>query len=215
MTSRRAKRAFSTSMDPMEEDSPQPHQHPQKQPHHHDHQEDKQHRSPPTPQHLVQSPSSFNNKSADTTLQPNSASNSTPTPTTATPSALPPPPRRPSAGTPASTVGVQGQAADSSSSTTAGTPNASSAALPAAAPSKRRRGLGVVTPNACTECRKKRAKVRLLCLSTRLKPLANSPSVVPHSAMARIPADDARVKKTSSASTKSPYANPKKIFAPR
>lgn len=25
--------------------------------------------------------------------------------------------------------------------------------------SKRRRGLGVVTPNACTECRKKRAKV--------------------------------------------------------
>ena len=26
--------------------------------------------------------------------------------------------------------------------------------------SKRRRGLGVVTPNACTECRKKRAKVR-------------------------------------------------------
>ena len=25
---------------------------------------------------------------------------------------------------------------------------------------KRRRGLGVVTPNACTECRKKRAKVR-------------------------------------------------------
>jgi hypothetical protein len=26
---------------------------------------------------------------------------------------------------------------------------------------KRRRGLGIVTPNACTECRKKRAKVRL------------------------------------------------------
>ena len=26
--------------------------------------------------------------------------------------------------------------------------------------SKRRRGLGIVTPNACTECRKKRAKVR-------------------------------------------------------
>lgn len=31
--------------------------------------------------------------------------------------------------------------------------------------SKRRRGLGVVTPNACTECRKKRAKV--ICLSRR------------------------------------------------
>ena len=28
------------------------------------------------------------------------------------------------------------------------------------AANKRRRGLGVVTPNACTECRKKRAKVR-------------------------------------------------------
>jgi hypothetical protein len=27
------------------------------------------------------------------------------------------------------------------------------------AASKRRRGLGIVTPNACTECRKKRAKV--------------------------------------------------------
>jgi hypothetical protein len=27
--------------------------------------------------------------------------------------------------------------------------------------SKRRRGLGLVTPNACTECRKKRAKVYL------------------------------------------------------
>lgn len=30
-----------------------------------------------------------------------------------------------------------------------------------AAVNKRKRGLGVVTPNACTECRKKRAKVRL------------------------------------------------------
>lgn len=32
--------------------------------------------------------------------------------------------------------------------------------------SKRRRGLGVVTPNACTECRKKRAKV---CRSSYLR----------------------------------------------
>ncbi|KAI0111173.1 fungal-specific transcription factor domain-containing protein [Nemania sp. FL0031] len=38
-------------------------------------------------------------------------------------------------------------------------PSTSAAAGPAAAlASKRRRGLGVVTPNACTECRKKRAK---------------------------------------------------------
>ena len=36
--------------------------------------------------------------------------------------------------------------------------------------SKRRRGLGVVTPNACTECRKKRAKVRL-----NLKPIDTLP----------------------------------------
>lgn len=31
------------------------------------------------------------------------------------------------------------------------------------AANKRRRGLGVVTPNACTECRKKRAKVCSVC----------------------------------------------------
>ncbi|KAI1350537.1 fungal-specific transcription factor domain-containing protein [Xylaria sp. FL0043] len=38
-------------------------------------------------------------------------------------------------------------------------PSASAAAGPASAvSSKRRRGLGIVTPNACTECRKKRAK---------------------------------------------------------
>ena len=36
---------------------------------------------------------------------------------------------------------------------------ASTTAGPAQVPSKRRRGLGIVTPNACTECRKKRAKV--------------------------------------------------------
>ncbi|KAL2261580.1 hypothetical protein VTK26DRAFT_3843 [Humicola hyalothermophila] len=40
------------------------------------------------------------------------------------------------------------------------TPRASTASAPASqgVPSKRKRGLGVVTPNACTECRKKRAK---------------------------------------------------------
>ncbi|KAI3400743.1 hypothetical protein diail_1952 [Diaporthe ilicicola] len=61
----------------------------------------------------------------------------------------------PSAGTPA-TAGTT-QTADTSSS--GGTPNAPTAApVSSAAASKRRRGLGVVTPNACTECRKKRAK---------------------------------------------------------
>lgn len=39
--------------------------------------------------------------------------------------------------------------------------SSSQSAVPANAQlSKRRRGLGIVTPNACTECRKKRAKVR-------------------------------------------------------
>lgn len=35
--------------------------------------------------------------------------------------------------------------------------------------SKRKRGLGVVTPNACTECRKKRAKVRALCPAANMQ----------------------------------------------
>lgn len=61
----------------------------------------------------------------------------------------------PSAGTPA-TAGTT-HTADTSSS--AGTPNAPPApSLATSVASKRRRGLGVVTPNACTECRKKRAK---------------------------------------------------------
>ncbi|POS74543.1 hypothetical protein DHEL01_v207067 [Diaporthe helianthi] len=61
----------------------------------------------------------------------------------------------PSAGTPA-TAGTA-HTADTSSS--AGTPNAPPApSLASTVASKRRRGLGVVTPNACTECRKKRAK---------------------------------------------------------
>ena len=32
--------------------------------------------------------------------------------------------------------------------------------------SKRRRGLGIVTPNACTECRKKRAKVSVAAFAS-------------------------------------------------
>lgn len=162
-------------MDPMDEDSPQPHhqQEHQQKPHS---QEDQQQQ-----QQLQKQPS-------DTPSQPNSASTSTTTPSGATPSAIHPPPRRPSAGTPAST-GAQGQAADSSSSTTVGTPNAPSASLPASAPSKRRRGLGVVTPNACTECRKKRAKVRLVSVHpTPLPPsVANSPSFAPPQCDGQIP----------------------------
>lgn len=40
---------------------------------------------------------------------------------------------------------------------------------------KRRRGLGIVTPNACTECRKKRAKV-----SINLRHLLNYLKIVCH-----------------------------------
>jgi len=46
----------------------------------------------------------------------------------------------------------------SAPSSSAPTPSTSSAA--AQQLNKRRRGPGVVTPNACTECRKKRAKAR-------------------------------------------------------
>lgn len=43
-------------------------------------------------------------------------------------------------------------------------PGGSSGPPSDSAANKRRRGLGIVTPNACTECRKKRAKVGLaLC----------------------------------------------------
>lgn len=38
--------------------------------------------------------------------------------------------------------------------------------------SKRKRGLGVVTPNACTECRKKRAKVGWSVTWSPILPLA-------------------------------------------
>jgi hypothetical protein len=48
-----------------------------------------------------------------------------------------------------STPAATGSSASAAGAQSSGTQN-----------SKRRRGLGVVTPNACTECRKKRAKVR-------------------------------------------------------
>ncbi|KAJ2903912.1 hypothetical protein MKZ38_009147 [Zalerion maritima] len=70
----------------------------------------------------------------------------------------PPPPGPPS---------VQDLGSNSGSGPSPATPSAST---PTAAPSqqqqlsKRRRGLGVVTPNACTECRKKRAKQDAECV---------------------------------------------------
>ncbi|KAL2758317.1 hypothetical protein ACRALDRAFT_1061517 [Sodiomyces alcalophilus JCM 7366] len=69
---------------------------------------------------------------------------------------------------PAARTASQSQAHSAASgSTSTGSPSVASVASSAAATtgataqsptSKRRRGLGVVTPNACTECRKKRAK---------------------------------------------------------
>lgn len=87
-------------------------------------------------------------------------SGATPVSTTQTTGASTASASNPSGSTPA-TGGTTGTADTSSS---AGTPNAPlPASLSSAAASKRRRGLGVVTPNACTECRKKRAKVPLHC----------------------------------------------------
>ncbi|KAK7720284.1 hypothetical protein SLS63_009956 [Diaporthe eres] len=64
----------------------------------------------------------------------------------------------PSGSTPA-TGGTGGTGGTADTSSSGGTPNAPPpTSLSNSAASKRRRGLGVVTPNACTECRKKRAK---------------------------------------------------------
>ncbi|KAJ0123814.1 hypothetical protein J7T55_012284 [Diaporthe amygdali] len=64
-----------------------------------------------------------------------------------------------SASNPSGTPAAAGTTQTADTSSSAGTPNAPTAAsASSAAASKRRRGLGVVTPNACTECRKKRAK---------------------------------------------------------
>ena len=100
----------------------------------------------------------------------------------------------PSASTPATANTTQ--TTDTSSS--AGTPNTATAtSLSSTAASKRRRGLGMVTRNACSECRKKRAKVLLHCSHPRVAPSSMSSrgasrpkppklmfAILPHSAMA-------------------------------
>ncbi|KAH7126190.1 fungal-specific transcription factor domain-containing protein [Dactylonectria macrodidyma] len=65
-----------------------------------------------------------------------------------------------SSDTPQGASGAQSQGNPTPTSVqSANTPSAASGSnLPNTQHSKRRRGLGVVTPNACTECRKKRAK---------------------------------------------------------
>ena len=76
-------------------------------------------------------------------------------------------PSQPSAGTTplagsgsgTSTAPSQGNPTPTASVQSSSNPSNSTTATPSLQNSKRRRGLGVVTPNACTECRKKRAKV--------------------------------------------------------
>lgn len=99
--------------------------------------------------------------------------------------------------------------------------------------SKRRRGLGVVTPNACTECRKKRAKVcyvswhvppprsahalcSTICFSFKIghaSLLHNSMLTDSFcSAMARDLVAVAGRKRKLSASMRFPFASPKRIY---
>jgi len=73
------------------------------------------------------------------------------TPGVSTQPRQPVPPTTPSAKDPTT--------ASNTSAAPAAASSASSASVPPVVPSKRRRGYGVVTPNACTECRKKRSKV--------------------------------------------------------
>lgn len=78
--------------------------------------------------------------------------------------------------------------------------------------SKRRRGLGVVTPTACTECRKKRAKV---CSELIVPPqfvfLRNWTHSHDRSATDKLLAADAKRRRMQNVSTKPPCGNPKRI----
>jgi RNA polymerase subunit RPABC4/transcription elongation factor Spt4 len=108
----------------------------------------------------------------------------------------------------------------STDSTAARAPASATTASSSQVSSKRRRGLGVVTPNACTECRKKRAKVCLFCRSTQLIQRSWKTLLVAiHALLADIPmysvmatsrADAADLRKMSTVFTKSRFASPKR-----
>lgn len=134
-------------------------------------------------------------------------------------------------------------------SVSAATPQASSSTRAVAGPSsgsstahssqnsKRRRGLGIVTPNACTECRKKRAKVRATrqIVDDAFLPNSYCPGLIfstlytPNFSISRIHRKQilildsataaglavAAKAKTLNASTKFPFANPKRTSAPK
>ncbi len=120
----------------------------------------------------------------------------------------------------------------SSSSRPIAGPSSASSAAHSSQNSKRRRGLGIVTPNACTECRKKRAKVRAarmliidLRLPSQLSKLLDSSMPARYIYATRYTNDlnfnsvmevshAVAVKpKKSSAFTKFLFANPRKISA--
>ena len=66
---------------------------------------------------------------------------------------------------------------------------------------RNRRGVGFVTPNACTECRKKRAKVR------KYHVMEGSADIFFCSAMESIHVGGVRLKKAPNAFTKCPHGN--------
>jgi hypothetical protein len=133
---------------------------------------------------------------------------------------------------PASTPSVAAAPASDESPAAAGEGGAPANAA-AANLNKRRRGLGVVTPTACTECRKKRAKVyapySFSILSLAHLELVYPPLLAPHAAQS--PADsilfppssatvgnhaaDAKFRKKSNACTSSLSDSPRRTCARR
>ncbi|PSR84446.1 fungal-specific transcription factor domain-domain-containing protein [Coniella lustricola] len=144
-------------MEPMDEDSPPPKQEPQQlqllqQQQQQQHQQQQAHAQAQA-QAAAQGPGQPPQKPSPSSHDPSVTSGSTPNQSTTVPSS------GPSAAPHATSTaaGTPGQL--DSSSGASGTPNTASGPVTVAtSSSKRRRGLGVVTPNACTECRKKRAK---------------------------------------------------------
>ncbi|KAF7539610.1 hypothetical protein G7Z17_g12386 [Cylindrodendrum hubeiense] len=94
--------------------------------------------------------------------------------TTNTPGAGPNQPVSSSGDTPQGASGAQSQGNPTPTSAQSSNTPSSGPTMANTQHSKRRRGLGVVTPNACTECRKKRAKPSLNPPSLNPPSLTNS-----------------------------------------
>lgn len=113
--------------------------------------------------------------------------------------------------------GSTARATSASASASGSNPTPASSQAPTHAQlSKRRRGLGVVTTNACTECRKKRAKVPFA--PTLLSLLDHSKLTAPRHVFSATDSDHAPaagVRRILSVSTRCPYASPRKTYATR